>query len=356
MLLGVLLGVAAGAFWGLIYIAPLLVPQYNPVLVALGRFISFGLVSLPFLFLFREQLKQFSKADIWESFRLPFFGNVIFYSCLTICIRMAGAPLAGMFMAIIPVLVAIACNFRYKKAGKALPWSVMLPPLVIIFGGLVVANWTEFLYMTQHLGDDPMNFWIGVVFGIIAVILWTWFSVENAEWLLAHRRHDTRVWTALQGVTVLPAVLLAFAVLAWPLGFMDTTEGLMGPAPLAYCGVALMLGLVCSWIAMLCWNGMSKLLPSALGGQMIVFESIFAVIYAHIYRGEWPTLTLVIGYLILMVGVMGSLYIFRNYAAEPAGKAATHSKKAGHIRGMGDKYNKEHDAAHDEHMSKQSQG
>ena len=35
MLLGVLLGVAAGALWGLIYIAPLAVPEYNPVLVAL---------------------------------------------------------------------------------------------------------------------------------------------------------------------------------------------------------------------------------------------------------------------------------------------------------------------------------
>lgn len=48
MLLGVLLGVAAGALWGLIYIAPLAVPEYNPVLVALSRFIAFGVISLPF--------------------------------------------------------------------------------------------------------------------------------------------------------------------------------------------------------------------------------------------------------------------------------------------------------------------
>ena len=60
MLTGVLLGVAAGALWGLIYIAPLVVPEYNPVLVALSRFIAFGVISLPFLAVFRRELKAFS--------------------------------------------------------------------------------------------------------------------------------------------------------------------------------------------------------------------------------------------------------------------------------------------------------
>ena len=64
MLIGVLLGIAAGALWGLIYIAPLLLPQYNPVLVALGRFIAFGLVSLPLMFFMKEDLKRFTKPDI----------------------------------------------------------------------------------------------------------------------------------------------------------------------------------------------------------------------------------------------------------------------------------------------------
>ena len=58
MILGVLLGVAAGALWGLIYIAPLLLPEYNPVLIALGRFIAFGVVSLPCLLFFRQELRD----------------------------------------------------------------------------------------------------------------------------------------------------------------------------------------------------------------------------------------------------------------------------------------------------------
>lgn len=311
MLIGVLLGIAAGALWGLIYIAPLLVPQYNPVLVALGRFISFGIVSLPCLWFLRHELKKFSRADIWEAFRLPFFGNVVFYSMLTICIRLAGAPLAGMFMAVIPVLVAIVSNMRYAKEGRAISWGRILPPLAVIFIGLVVANWSEFKMIAAASHDGGETFWIGVGFGVAAVFAWTWFSIYNADWLLDHPQHSTSAWTALQGVTVLPVVIPAFAVLAWPVGFMDTTAGLLGPTPIRFLLVALMVGFLCSWVAMLAWNQMSQRLPAALGGQLIVFESVFAVIYALIYRGELPTVTMVVGFCILMVGVLGSLRVFR---------------------------------------------
>ena len=75
---------------------------------------------------------------------------------------------------------------------------------------------------------------------------------------------------------------------------------------------------------MLCWNQMSQRLPSGLGGQLIVFESISAVVYALIWRGEWPTITMVIGFTILLVGVMCSLYVF---GKSPA-KKEDESKKA----------------------------
>lgn len=311
MLTGVLLGIAAGALWGLIYIGPLLVPEYNPVLIALGRFIAFGFVSLPCLWFLRRDIARFSRADIIEAFRLPFFGNVVFYSLLTICIRLAGAPLAGMFMAVIPVLVAIVSNVRYAREGRSIPWSRIMPPLVVIFSGLVIANWSEFELIRSATASGGRDFWVGVGFGFAAVLAWTWFSIHNGEWLLQHPKHSPSAWTALQGVTVLPVVLVAFGLLAWPLSFMDTQMGVFGPTPVRFLLVAFMVGFLCSWVSMLAWNKMSQLLPSALGGQLIVFESVFAVIYALIYRGELPTMTMVGGFIILMAGVLGSLHVFR---------------------------------------------
>ena len=76
-----------------------------------------------------------------------------------------------------------------------------------------------------------------------------------------------------------------FGILAWPAGLMDTGITLMGAAPMKFLAVALGIGLLCSWVAMICWNKMSQILPAALGGQLIVFESVFAVIYALMWRG-----------------------------------------------------------------------
>lgn len=318
MIIGVILGVLAGALWGLIYIAPLLLPEYNPVLVALGRFIAFGVVSLPFLYILRKDIARFAKKDWWEAFRLPLFGNVFFYSLLTTCIHFSGAPLAGMFMAVIPVLVAIVSNIRYASEGKALAWSAILPPLALIFVGLVIANWTEFELISQQSQSSGWDFWIGVGFGIAAVIAWTWFSIKNADWLLAHPTHSAKAWTALQGVTVLPVALALFVIVAYGFGAMDTTMGWLGSEPMNFLGVSLMIGFLCSWVAMICWNEMSQRLPSALGGQLIVFRSVSAVIYALIYRGEWPTWSMVIGFIILMAGVLGSLHIFQKNAEKHA--------------------------------------
>lgn len=331
MLTGVLLGIAAGALWGLIYIAPLLVPSYNPVLVALGRFVAFGLVSLPFLWPLRRELSKFTRAHVFEAFRLAFFGNVVFYCLLTICIRLAGAPLAGMLMAVIPVLVAVASNIRYQKEGRAAPWRRVLPPLAVIVAGLVIANWSEFELISRSSAAGGSNFWIGAGFGLSAVAAWTWFSIFNAEWLLKHPKHSASAWTALQGVTILPAAAALFALLAWPVGFMHTEADLFGDAPARFLGVAFMVGLLCSWAAMICWNQMSQRLPSALGGQLIVFESIFAVIYALIYRGELPTPTMAAGFVILLAGVLGSLRAFRM----PLDGARSESRQEAHLLGAG---------------------
>lgn len=324
MLLGVLLGIGAGALWGLIYIAPLFVPSYNPVLFAMGRFIAFGLLSLPLLWFLRQELKAFSKADVLQAFLLPLFGNLGFYILLTISIRLSGAPLAGMLTSTIPVLVAIVANMRARKTGQTVPWKVIMPPLVIIIAGLILANWSECLRIAEQseIGSDA--FWIGLGFGLAAMGAWTWFSIFNSEWLLRHPNHSTVAWTTLQGVTVLPVAALGFAVLAWPLGFMNTTVSILGDEPTKFLLTIFSVGLLCSWIAMCLWNQMSQRLPAGLGGQLIVFESIFAVIYGLMYRGEAPEWTMVVGYIILLVGVIGSLRAFQS-----AQKALEASRRQG---------------------------
>ena len=316
MLFGVFLGLLAGALWGLIYVAPLFLENYHPVLIALGRFIVFGSISIPFLLFLRHEITKFNRRDVTNAFLLPFFGNVIFYILITLCVRLSGAALAGMLMAVIPVTVAIAGNLRNHGHNTRVPWKYVTPPLFLIVIGLIIANWQEVQTLTISQPQSS-DFWLGLGFGIASVISWTWFSIANAEWLLTHPKHSVTTWTALQGVTVLPVVLIGFAYLAWGLEWMDTSSTFLGPNPIQFVLVLGTVGVLCSWIAMLCWNQMSQRLPSSLGGQLIVFESIAAVAYALIWHAQWPTVMMVVGYSILLLGVSLSLYVFRRKKEAP---------------------------------------
>ena len=59
----------------------------------------------------------------------------------------------------------------------------------------------------------------------------------------------------------------------------------------------------------LCWNESSQRLPTALAGQLIVFETLAALAYAFILRGTWPETTTLLGIGLLIAGVMWAVRI-----------------------------------------------
>ena len=66
----------------------------------------------------------------------------------------------------------------------------------------------------------------------------------------------------------------------------------------------LAMGLLASWLGTLCWNEASQRLPTALVGQFIVFETLSALAYAYLLRGEWPGLVTGAGIALLVAGVL----------------------------------------------------
>jgi len=85
----------------------------------------------------------------------------------------------------------------------------------------------------------------------------------------------------------------------------------LGPQPLRYVGLMLTLGLCASWLGTLLWNRASRLLPTALTGQLIVFETLSAFAYAFIWRGALPGGTALLGIALLVSGVILGVRAFR---------------------------------------------
>jgi drug/metabolite transporter (DMT)-like permease len=152
---------------------------------------------------------------------------------------------------------------------------------------------------------------MGGVLALGAVACWTWYPIRNADWLQAHAGRSPRTWATAQGLATLPlAAAGMLGTWAWmsAQGIHGSGFALpFGPRPAQYLGLMLAMGLFASWIGTLCWNEASQRLPTALVGQLIVFETLSALAYGFAQRGEWPTPTTAAGIVLLVAGVIWAL-------------------------------------------------
>jgi drug/metabolite transporter (DMT)-like permease len=80
-----------------------------------------------------------------------------------------------------------------------------------------------------------------------------------------------------------------------------------------------------SWLGNGLWNAASKRLPLTLSGQMIVFETLFALLYAFIYDQRLPRPLETAAILLLVAGVCWSV---RQHADNGTPGAASIEEKA----------------------------
>lgn len=308
MFLGVLYGILGCSLWGFIYIVPLLLPEYSPATLAMARFSVYGAGSLVLCYYCRKSLALLSVSDWIKAFCLGFFGNAVYYIFLSEGIRLAGVPTSGMLMALIPLNVALFTNRPGAETTVVVPWKKLALPLAMILAGLWIGNIDEFSEIAAATSSS--TYWLGFLFSFTAMALWTWFPIRNGQWLLKHSQVSPLAWTTAQGASMLPATLICYFVV----NYQEILGGgnLLGPEPVKFGLLMLGAGLACGWGGMALWNLMSARLPVALGGQMIVFETIFSVIYSLIHKQQAPGWTLVLGLFLLLSGVLLSLNFFRS--------------------------------------------
>lgn len=299
--------------WGLVFVAPQMLPEYPAAQLMAGRYLAFGLIALPLAWMDRRALRELAAADWWAALRLSAIGNFLYYLCLAAAIQRAGGPLPTMIIGTLPVLIALVSNHRNRMRDGRLPWAQLALPLLLIAAGLVCVNQVELqaLARSSATAEARMAAYVqGGLLALGALACWTWYPIRNADWLRAHPDRSPRAWATAQGLVTLPLSLMAFAALVLlRQGGQIEVELPLGPRPLAYAGLMLAIGLLASWAGTLCWNEASQRLPTALVGQLIVFETLAALAYAFLWRAEWPAPLTALGIALLVAGVLGALRV-----------------------------------------------
>lgn len=304
LIAGVILGAAAGALWGLTFVAPTAVEPWGPVEITAIRFSSFGLAAVAGLAVLRfNPFRRLTRRDWTRVCVLGALGHVLFYLLSAQAIQMIGPTAVALVVGTLPVGVAVVANLR----RRAIAWGGLLPPLAVILAGIVTVT----LGASDRDGGSTMTAaaGVGITLAVVALIAWVAYAVLNAEWLTGNSRMEPLTWTCLTGMGTL---IVLIPVLA---GAVAVRPDLLTPEPGA--SVArlliwgLIIGLAASWVATWLWNGASARLPGALLGYLIVSETLFAMLYDCIMSSRLPSATEIVSAVLILGGVIWGLSVAR---------------------------------------------
>jgi drug/metabolite transporter (DMT)-like permease len=305
--LGIGAGIGAGAVWGLVFLAPTLMPGFTPLQLSAGRYIAYGLVAAALIApSWRRVAARLTRAD-WHALAwLAFCGNIVYYLFLATAVQQGGVAMASLVIGFLPVAVTLVGS----RDRHAVPLRRLLPSLVLSIAGLLCISWESL--SAAGAGSLPG---LSCAFG--ALVSWTFYAVANSRRLARIEAVSAHEWSLLVGlVTGLEALALAVPA------FVTTQAAHSHADWMAFAGIVTTVAILCSIVGNGLWNVASRVLPLSLMGQMIVFETVFAALYGFLWEGRWPTAGEGVAMVLLLAGVVSCAAVHRARNERMAGAVA----------------------------------
>ncbi len=305
MLTGILAGLAAGALLGLVFVAPRMVSGFAGIDLTAGRFVVYGVVSVAVLAASMRRARRPTWRQAWGALWLSVLGFTGYYWILVLAIRDAGTEMPALIVGTIPIWVMLLG----KPSG--LRWAALVPGLALTLAGLVFMAKGSLAPVDQasaaiQNAAAQSTYWRGIGLAVLAMMCWTAFSLLNAAWLRRHPDIGATDWANWLGVaTGLGGVGLALG-LGTPLPQLMVQPGW----PL-FALVVLAIGFGSSWLATILWNLASQRLSASLCGQLIVSETLFALLYSFLWDHRWPSALQWAAVALFTAGILASIKAHR---------------------------------------------
>lgn len=313
---GVLCALLAGAMWGGVFIVPEILAAFTPLELAVGRYVSYGLIAMCLMLpRLGSVLGRVSRADGVALLRHALAGNIVYYMLLAIGVKLAGVAATSLIIGLMPITVTL---MGHKDHG-AMPLARLAPALLVVGAGMLCINVDVFLH-ARASGGDLLQTLLGIVCATAALACWTWYSVDNARYLKRHAHFSSAEWSALYGITsgMIAIVAGALAFFIWHADITGAAGNASGRDWTLFWSVNAALALGASVIANQLWNIASRRVPVTLGGQLILFETLFALLYGCLYTQTPPRALEVAAFVLLIIGVAWSVRLHAQAEITPA--------------------------------------
>lgn len=277
--MGIAFGAAAGAAWGLVFLAPELARDFSPLQLSAARYLAYGLIALALIApRWRNLAPRLGRAEWRALLHLSLLGNILYYVLLASAVQLGGMAMTSLVIGFLPVAVTVIGS----RGAGAVPLRRLALPLALGIAGIVCVAWQALAMPSAAPMADRLT---GFLCALGALAAWTAYAVGNSRWLARLDHVSSHDWSLLTGL-VTGGLALLLAVPA----FVGSQPGDHSGAQWGlFVGVAASLAVIASILGNALWNRASRLLPLTMIGQMILFETLFALLYGFVWEARWPT-------------------------------------------------------------------
>jgi len=292
-LAGVACGATAGALWGLVFLAPKLVDAFNPLLLASGRYLFYGLISAILLAPRRHAIVGIVTRREWLTLAwLGFAGNTLYYVLLSMAVQVGGIAMTSLVIGFLPVAVTIIGS----RDQNAIPLARLIPSLLLCSIGAICIGWQT---MVEPASGSLSARVTGLLCAIGALASWTAYAVGNSRCLVRLSHVSVHDWNLLTGIVTGTQSLLLL-----PLALALDTSHHSGSEWGRFTAVSIGVAVLASILGNAFWNRMSRLLPLTLIGQMILFETLFALLYGFLWESRLPRPLEIVAFALVVLSVI----------------------------------------------------
>jgi drug/metabolite transporter (DMT)-like permease len=197
-------------------------------------------------------------------------------------VQNGGIAMTSLVIGFLPVAVTIIGS----RDHGAVPLARLALSLLLCAAGAVCIGWQALL--APAAGSSGRQWW-GLLCAVGALASWTTYAVGNARCLQRLHHISPHDWNLLTGI-----VTGAQSIVLIPLALAVESADHDLNGWLTFGAVSQAVAVLASIVGNALWNRMSRLLPLTMVGQMILFETLFALIYGFRGKaacrphGRWP--------------------------------------------------------------------
>lgn len=299
---GIACGLAAGALWGAVFIAPELTPGFTALQLSAGRYIAYGAIAAALLLpRWRKVAGGLQRHDWARLAWLGLTGNLAYYIFLTYGVRLVGTAPTSFIVGLLPVVITIIGS---REEGAVRLTRLAAPLALAVIGVALIAAPA---LRTGATADWRLQA-LGLACAFGALASWAVFAVVNARAMARLAHLSSNDWSLLFGI-VSGVEALALGIPAFGL------EPVHGDW-MRFAAVSITIAIGASVIGNAFWNSASRRLPMTLTGQMVIFETLFALFYSFIWDQRLPRPTEILAIAALIGAVT---WCARLHRGEPAG-------------------------------------